>query len=134
MGKDTRANTRSSYSIVGVIGELPSELGQALLDLIVHVRLFALSRSQTLIKQILQNEQNDNETIYRAAVALGNVVSHPMKNISSRYLYPVILPVIPKSPYSLPKAGEYTEISADSFPAVLVYLVWQSPSWEGPTR
>lgn len=50
----------ASYSILAVTGVLPPSQAPALLGLITH---------------ILNNEKADSETIYRATVALGNLLS-----------------------------------------------------------
>ncbi|WOO81219.1 Phospholipase A-2-activating protein [Vanrija pseudolonga] len=52
-----------NHSVLAVNGKLPSSQAAALLSLIVHV---------------LSNEVADSETIYRAAVALGNLLSSPI--------------------------------------------------------
>ncbi|WRT66660.1 uncharacterized protein IL334_003620 [Kwoniella shivajii] len=52
-----------NYSILAVDGTFPSDKAESLLNLIIH---------------ILENEKEDPETVYRASVALGNLIVSPL--------------------------------------------------------
>jgi phospholipase A-2-activating protein len=63
--QDTNRDTAdSSYSVTALENKLPAAQAGGLLGLIVH---------------ILKSESTDSETIYRAGVALGNLLMSPIK-------------------------------------------------------
>lgn len=63
--KQPLATVALNFSVLAVSGELPDGPTRALENLILHV---------------LDSETSDSETIYRASIALGNMLASPLKS------------------------------------------------------